>query len=124
LRALGTADAGGPAGATASGPTASGPAEPGTAEPGTDAASPPDAIPDADVLPHADVLPPADVPHLCRLVGDIPGTDLARLLTALASDQANADRALRDLTDQAQAQALAADPPEHDPPEPIPTQDA
>jgi tetratricopeptide (TPR) repeat protein len=52
--------------------------------------------------PPASVLPPADGPSLCRLLGDIPGTDLARLLTALAPDPATADQALHDLIAQAQ----------------------
>jgi hypothetical protein len=80
LRALGTADAEAPARAAAS----------ATDEPAPDA------------------VPPADVPALCRLVGDIPGTDLPGLLTALTPDPAAADQALRELITQAQAQAAAA----------------
>jgi hypothetical protein len=60
-----------------------------------------------------DATPTADVPTLCDQVGDIPGTDLASLLTALAPDPAIAEQALRDLI--AQAQTLAAAPPEPDP---------
>jgi hypothetical protein len=55
-------------------------------------------------------VPPADVPALCRLVGDIPGTDLADLLTDLKPDPAAVDRALRDLTAQVKALATAAPP--------------
>jgi hypothetical protein len=80
LRALGTEDGGGSAHAAASGPSE----------------------------PAADAVPPADVPALSRLVGDIPGTDLPGLLTALAPDPAAADQALRDLISQAQAQAAAS----------------
>jgi len=82
LRALGAEDARGPACVTASGPGG----------PGTDA------------------ILPADVSALCRMVGDIPGTDLAGLLTVLAPDPATADQTLRDLTTQ--AKILAAAPPE------------
>jgi hypothetical protein len=85
LRALGTGDARGAERATATGPD-----EPDTR-----------------------TIPPADVPALCRLVGDIPGTNLAGLLAALAPDPSAADQALRDLT--AQAQSLAAAPPESAP---------
>jgi hypothetical protein len=53
--------------------------------------------------------PPADVAGLCRQAGDIPGTDLGRLLTALAPDPAVAEQALQRLV--AQAQAEAAEPP-------------
>jgi hypothetical protein len=62
----------------------------------------------------AAALPPQDAPALSRQVGDIPGTDLLRLLAALAPDPATVDQALRDLT--AQAQALAADQPAPAPP--------
>ena len=48
---------------------------------------------------------PADVAALCDQVGDIPGTDLRRLLTALAPDPAAAEQALRELICQAQAAA-------------------
>ena len=54
-----------------------------------------------------DATPPADVPDLCHRVADIPGTDLARLIAALAPDPATADQALRDLTAQVQAQVQA-----------------
>jgi tetratricopeptide (TPR) repeat protein len=60
--------------------------------------------------PAPEIVPPADVPALSRLVGDIPGTDLAGLIAALTPNPATADQTLRDLT--AQAQALAAAPPE------------
>jgi hypothetical protein len=56
---------------------------------------------------------PADMPTLCDQVGDIPGTDLASLLTALAPDPATGEQALRELI--AQAQTLAAAPPEPGP---------
>jgi tetratricopeptide (TPR) repeat protein len=39
-----------------------------------------------------DAVPPADVPGLCRQVGDIPGTDLDRLLATLAPDQATLEQ--------------------------------
>ncbi|HEX3963297.1 MAG TPA: CHAT domain-containing protein [Trebonia sp.] len=58
--------------------------------------------------PTPDAVPPTDVPALCRLVGDIPGTDLPGLIAALAADPATADQTLRDLTAQAQDQAAAA----------------
>jgi hypothetical protein len=64
----------------------------------------------------ADDLPSADVPALCRQIGEIPGADLERLLTALAPDPATIDQALRDLT--AQARAQAAVPPEPTAPAP------
>jgi hypothetical protein len=51
---------------------------------------------------------PVEVADLCRQLGDIPGTDLPRLIAALSPDPTAADRALRDLI--AQAQALAAVP--------------
>jgi tetratricopeptide (TPR) repeat protein len=57
--------------------------------------------------------PPAGVPALCRQVGDIPGADLASLLTVLAPNPATAGQALRDLI--AQAQALATAPLEPNP---------
>ncbi len=56
------------------------------------------------------------MPTLCDQVGDIPGTDLASLLTALAPDPATAEQALRELI--AQAQTLAAAPPEPTPTSP------
>jgi hypothetical protein len=52
------------------------------------------------------------VPGLCRLIGDIPGTDLVGLLAALAPDPAAANQALRDLITQVQAWAMAVAPPE------------
>ncbi len=55
---------------------------------------------------------PADVAELCRLAGDIPGTDPARLIAALAPDAAATERMLRDLT--AKARELAAAPPGED----------
>jgi hypothetical protein len=54
--------------------------------------------------------PPADVADLLRLVGDIPGADLDRLLAALAPDPAAIEQALRDLITQAQAEAAATLP--------------
>jgi hypothetical protein len=54
--------------------------------------------------------PPADVAALCGQVGEIPGADLHRLLTALAPDPAATEQALRELITQAQAEAAA--PPE------------
>jgi hypothetical protein len=63
--------------------------------------------PPADA-PAADAVPPADIPALCRLVGDIPGVDLASLIASLAADPATANQTLRDLVSQAQASA----PPE------------
>ena len=79
--------------------------------------------------------PCADVSDLCRQLADIPGTDLAGLLAALATDpavpdpaanQAAADQALRDLINQAQTLAAPSEtalalpganpaPPEPDP---------
>ena len=56
--------------------------------------------------------PPTDVADLCRQLSDISGTDLADLLHALSPDPDATDRALRDLI--AQAQALAAAPPDDD----------
>jgi hypothetical protein len=56
--------------------------------------------------------PPADVAALCRQAGDIPGTDLPRLLTALAPDPAAAEQSLQQLIIQAEAEAEAAVPPE------------
>jgi hypothetical protein len=56
--------------------------------------------------------PPTDVTDLCRQLSDISGTDLADLLHALSPDPDATDRALRDLI--AQAQALAAAPPDDD----------
>jgi hypothetical protein len=58
------------------------------------------------------VTPPADAADLGRQIGDIPGTDLARLLQALSPDPAATQQALRDLI--AQAKALAAAPSEDD----------
>lgn len=55
----------------------------------------------------ADAAPPADVAALCRQVGEIPGTDLRRLLADLAPEPTVADRVLGQLIDQAQAQAQA-----------------
>ena len=52
--------------------------------------------------------PPADVADLCRRVGDIPGTDLARLLEALTQDPATAEQALRELIAQARALSRVA----------------
>ena len=69
------------------------------------------AAPSGSDEPTPDAVPPADVPALCCLVGDIPGTDLAGLLAALASDPATADQALRDLTTRAQPKP----PPRRDP---------
>jgi hypothetical protein len=46
----------------------------------------------------------------CRQDGDIPGTDLHRLLSALAPDPARAEQALQQLIDQAQAEAAAPPP--------------
>ncbi len=54
--------------------------------------------------------PPADAAALCRQVGDIPGTDLDRLLTALTPDPATTEQALQVLITQAQAQAAALPP--------------
>jgi hypothetical protein len=51
--------------------------------------------------------PPADITALCRQAGDIPGADLGQLLAALAPDPDIAEQALRQLVDQAQAQAAA-----------------
>jgi hypothetical protein len=52
------------------------------------------------------------VTDLCRQLSDISGTDLADLLHALSPHPDATDRALRDLI--AQAQALAAAPPDDD----------
>jgi hypothetical protein len=54
--------------------------------------------------------PPADVAALCGQVGEIPGADLHRLLTALATDPAATEQALHGLITQAEAEA--ATPPE------------
>lgn len=54
----------------------------------------------------ADAVPPGDVAELCRQVGDIPGTDLPRLIATLSPVPDTAERALHELI--AQAQALAA----------------
>lgn len=58
----------------------------------------------------ADTPSPAHVADLCRQVGDLPGTDLARLLEALAPDPTTADQALRDLAAQAPAASRPAEP--------------
>jgi hypothetical protein len=94
LRTLGTQDAEGPVRAAST----------GIGEPGTEAAPPPGAV------SRAEVRIPTDASALCLLVGDIPGTDLPRLLATLAPDPATADQALRELAAQAKAQAAA--PPE------------
>jgi hypothetical protein len=79
-------------------------------------ATPASTVSLADASPPANAIPPADVPALCRQIGDIPGTDLPRLLAVLVPDPATADQTLRDLT--AQAQALAATPAEPTAPAP------
>ena len=55
------------------------------------------------------VTPPADVPDLSRLIGDIPGTDLAGLIARLSPDQAAAEYALDQLV---QAMNIQGSPPE------------
>jgi hypothetical protein len=55
------------------------------------------------------VVPPADMADLCRRVGDIPGTDLHRLIAQLSPDPETAERTLRDLI--ARAAAMAAQSP-------------
>jgi hypothetical protein len=62
----------------------------------------------------ADVTPPTDAADLRRQLGDILGTDLAGLLKAVSPDADATSQVLRSLI--AQAQALAASPPEHDNP--------
>jgi hypothetical protein len=57
---------------------------------------------------------PVNVADLCRQLGDIPGTDLPRLIAAISPDPAAAEQNLRTLI--AQAQALAELPDEADPP--------
>ena len=57
----------------------------------------------------ADDVPLANVPDLYRQVGDIPGTNLARLAQQLCPDPDTAERALRDLI--AQAERLATGSP-------------
>ena len=61
-----------------------------------------------DLRAGGDSAVPADVAGLCRVVGQVPGVDLGRLLAALTDPQ-TAGNALRELT--AQAQTLAAAPP-------------
>jgi CHAT domain len=61
-------------------------------------------------------VPPANVADLCRILGDIPGTNLPGLLAALSPDAGTAERTLRDLI--AQAQELAAVPPAEASPDP------
>ncbi len=53
---------------------------------------------------------PADVADLCDRLGDIPGTDLRRLLAVLSADPGTIEQTLRELI--AQAQELAASPSE------------
>jgi hypothetical protein len=60
----------------------------------------------------AAAIPPAGVPDLCRLVGDIPGTDLAGLIAAFCPDADTADQALCGIIGQARAQA--GTPPDGD----------
>jgi tetratricopeptide (TPR) repeat protein len=60
-------------------------------------------------------VPPSDVTNLQRQLGDIPGTDLPALLTALSPDPQAAEQALRDLI--AKAQELASTPPAEDSPD-------
>jgi hypothetical protein len=52
---------------------------------------------------------PGDVAGLCRQVAEVPGADLARLLTALTPDPAAAEHAYQELA--ARVQAAAAAPP-------------
>ncbi len=52
--------------------------------------------------------PPTDIAGLDRMLGDIPGTDLPRLIAALSPTPETAEATLRDLI--AQAQNLAATP--------------
>ena len=61
-----------------------------------------------DLRADRDSAVPADAAELCRVVGQVPGVDLGRLLAALTDPQTAGD-ALRELT--AQAQTLAAAPP-------------
>ena len=44
-----------------------------------------------------DAHPPSDLTALCRQLGDIPGTDLAALITHLSRDLETAERMLRNL---------------------------
>jgi len=55
-----------------------------------------------------DAVPPTDIANLCDLLGDIPGTDLARLIQGLCPDPETSEATLRDLI--AQAVAIAAQP--------------
>jgi hypothetical protein len=57
-------------------------------------------------------VPPRDVADLGERLADIPGTDLPRLIAALSPDPETAEQTLRDLI--AQAQELAATPPDDD----------
>jgi tetratricopeptide (TPR) repeat protein len=59
-------------------------------------------------------VPPADIADLCRLVGDIPGTDLPGLIARLSPNTETAEQTLSDLVSQAQAKA--AQPPTAMPP--------
>jgi hypothetical protein len=56
----------------------------------------------------ASAIPPADVTDLCRQIGDLPGTDLPRLIATLPPSIESAEVVLRDLV--AQAQEIAARP--------------
>jgi hypothetical protein len=49
--------------------------------------------------------PPADLAALCGQIGEIPGADLHRLLTALAPDPAATEQTLQQLITQAQSEA-------------------
>ena len=56
----------------------------------------------------ADSVSPTHVSDLCERIGDIPGTDAARLISTITPDPATAERALLRLVHQ--VQALARDP--------------
>jgi tetratricopeptide (TPR) repeat protein len=53
-------------------------------------------------------IPPTDLADLERQVGDIPGTDLTRLIDEISPGSETAERTLQGLIAQAEAQALAA----------------
>ena len=56
-----------------------------------------------------DASTPADIADLCRQVSEVPGVDLARLLTALGASRELAEQAYQEVT--ARVQAAAAAPP-------------
>jgi len=56
----------------------------------------------------AKAAPPTEIARLCRMIGDVPGTDLGILIAGLAPDEETAERTLRDLITNASEMASRA----------------